>query len=35
VHEATGADTNVTLTEQVRGGISITAKASIPRTQET
>lgn len=35
VHEATGADTDVTLTQQVRGGISITAKASIPRTQET
>lgn len=32
VHEATGADTDVTLTQQVRGGISITAKASIPRT---
>lgn len=32
VHEATGADTDVTLTQRVRGGISITAKASIPRT---
>lgn len=31
VHEATGADTDVTLTQQVRGGVSITAKASIPR----
>jgi len=34
VHEATGADTDVTLTQQVRGGISITAKAAIPRSQE-
>ncbi|MDQ3655117.1 MAG: 7-cyano-7-deazaguanine reductase [Chloroflexota bacterium] len=33
VHEATGAATDVTLTQQVRGGISITAKASIPGTQ--
>jgi 7-cyano-7-deazaguanine reductase len=31
VHDATGAETDVTLTQQVRGGISITAKASIPR----
>jgi 7-cyano-7-deazaguanine reductase len=31
VHDATGADTDVTLTQQVRGGVSITAKASIPR----
>lgn len=31
VHEATGADTDVTLTQHVRGGVSITAKASIPR----
>jgi 7-cyano-7-deazaguanine reductase len=29
VHEATGAETDVTLVQQVRGGISITAKASI------
>ncbi len=33
VHEATGAATDVTLTQQVRGGVSITAKASIPGTQ--
>ena len=32
VHEATGADTEVILTQQVRGGVSLTAKASIPRT---
>lgn len=31
VHDVTGADTDVTLTQQVRGGVSITAKASIPR----
>ncbi len=35
VHEATGADTDVTLTQQVRGGVSITAKASISRARET
>ena len=34
VYEATGADTDITLTQQVRGGISITAKASIRRTQD-
>jgi 7-cyano-7-deazaguanine reductase len=34
VHEATGADTDVTLAQQVRGGISLTAKASIPRTKD-
>jgi len=33
VHEATGAATDVTLTQQVRGGVSITAKASLPGTQ--
>jgi 7-cyano-7-deazaguanine reductase len=33
VHEATGADTDVTLMQQVRGGISITAKASIGASQ--
>ena len=32
VHEATGADTDASLTQQVRGGVSITAKASIPHT---
>lgn len=32
VHDATGADTDVILTQQVRGGVSITAKASIPRS---
>lgn len=31
VHEASGAPTEVTLTQQVRGGVSLTAKASIPR----
>ncbi|MGI8406087.1 MAG: preQ(1) synthase [Thermomicrobiales bacterium] len=30
IHDATGAATDVTLTQQVRGGVSITAKASIP-----
>ncbi len=30
VHDATDAATDVTLTQQVRGGVSITAKASIP-----
>ena len=30
VHDATNAATEVTLTQQVRGGIVITAKASIP-----
>jgi 7-cyano-7-deazaguanine reductase len=30
VHDATSAATEVTLKQQVRGGISITAKASIP-----
>lgn len=34
VYEATGADTDITLTQQVRGGISIMAKASIRRTQD-
>ncbi len=34
VYEATGADTDVTLTQQVRGGISITARAAIRRTQD-
>lgn len=29
VYDATGAETEVTLTQQVRGGISITAKAAI------
>lgn len=29
IHDATGAQTDVTLTQQVRGGVSITAKASI------
>jgi 7-cyano-7-deazaguanine reductase len=33
VHEATGAETDVTLIQQVRGGISITAKASIGGSQ--
>jgi 7-cyano-7-deazaguanine reductase len=33
IHDATGADTDVTLTQQVRGGVSITAKASIPRPE--
>jgi 7-cyano-7-deazaguanine reductase len=33
VHDATGAPTEVTLTQQVRGGISITARASIPGPQ--
>ncbi len=33
IHVATGADTDVSLTQQVRGGISITAKASIPHTR--
>ncbi len=32
VHEVTGAATDVTLTQQVRGGVAITAKASIPKT---
>ncbi len=32
VHDATGADTDVTLTQQVRGGVSIIAKASIQRS---
>jgi 7-cyano-7-deazaguanine reductase len=31
VRDATGAAVDVILTQQVRGGISITAKASIPR----
>ena len=31
VHDATDADTDVTLTQQVRGGIVITANASISR----
>ena len=34
VYEATGADTDVTLTQKVRGGISITAKASIRHAQD-
>jgi len=34
VHEVTGAATDVTLTQQVRGGISITAKASIPLSKD-
>ena len=32
VHDATGAETEVILTQQVRGGVSLTAKASIPGT---
>ena len=32
IHDATGAATDVTLTQQVRGGVSITARASIPET---
>jgi 7-cyano-7-deazaguanine reductase len=32
IHDATGADTDVTLTQQVRGGVSIIAKASIHRS---
>ncbi len=32
VHDATGAETEVTLTQQVRGGVSLTAKAAIPRS---
>jgi 7-cyano-7-deazaguanine reductase len=35
VHDATGAATEVTLRQQVRGGISITAKAAIPVTPES
>lgn len=35
VHEATGADTDVILTQQVRGGVSLTAKASISGTSST
>lgn len=31
VHDATGANTEVTLRQQVRGGVSLTAKAAIPR----
>lgn len=34
VHNATGAKTEVTLTQQVRGGVSITAKAFVPRLPE-
>jgi 7-cyano-7-deazaguanine reductase len=30
VHDATGAETEVTLQQQVRGGVSIIAKAAIP-----
>ena len=30
IHEATGAETEVTLTQQVRGGVQITARAHIP-----
>ncbi len=30
VHDATGAQTEVTLTQQVRGGVSLTARAAIP-----
>jgi 7-cyano-7-deazaguanine reductase len=33
VHDATGAETEVTLVQQVRGGISITAKALITGSQ--
>ncbi len=35
VHEATGADTDILLTQQVRGGVSITAKASIPQIKSS
>jgi 7-cyano-7-deazaguanine reductase len=31
IHDATGAETEVTLTQQVRGGVSLTARAAIPR----
>ncbi len=34
VFDATEADTDVTLTQQVRGGVAITARASIARTAE-
>jgi 7-cyano-7-deazaguanine reductase len=34
VHDATGAATEVTLQQQVRGGVSITAKAAIPATAD-
>jgi 7-cyano-7-deazaguanine reductase len=32
VHEATGAPVDVTLTQQVRGGVVLTARASIPNS---
>jgi 7-cyano-7-deazaguanine reductase len=31
VHDATGAETEVTLMQQVRGGVQLTAKAFIPQ----
>jgi len=34
VHEATGAGTEVTLTQQVRGGVSLTARAAIPGPED-
>lgn len=35
VHKATGAPTEVTLIQQVRGGVSLTAKAFIPGTSSS
>ncbi len=33
IHDATGAETEVTLSQQVRGGVSLIAKAAIPHPE--
>ena len=34
VHDATGAETEVTLRQQVRGGVALTARALVPQTDQ-